>query len=146
MRLISDDGQVPAEALVAQGFGAAEPGQRGADDDDPAVALNSVTRADTAAEGVHDFAPSCVVQLVHDDRLHRAGRRGSQDVQAQGVVGIGVVHERLLTVQFENTSGASGTHCAYPWHRFRSTTIRISYPSFKTNHCKRMDRSEPQQR
>src|ERR1700676_788831 len=28
------------------------------------------------------------------------------------------------------TVGASGTHCAYPWHRFRSITIRISSTSF----------------
>jgi hypothetical protein len=39
VRLIPDDGQLAAEALVAQGFGGAEPGQGGADDDDPAVGL-----------------------------------------------------------------------------------------------------------
>ena len=39
VRLVPDDGQLPAEALVAQRFGGAEPSQRGTDDDDPAVGL-----------------------------------------------------------------------------------------------------------
>ncbi len=37
--LIPDDGQLPVEALVTQGFGGAEPSQGCADDDDPAVRL-----------------------------------------------------------------------------------------------------------
>jgi hypothetical protein len=34
--------------------------------------------------------------------LHWASRSGAQDLQACGVVGVGVVHERFLTVQFED--------------------------------------------
>jgi hypothetical protein len=39
VRLITNDGELPAEALAAQAFGGAEPGQRGAHDGDPAAAL-----------------------------------------------------------------------------------------------------------
>jgi hypothetical protein len=34
--------------------------------------------------------------------LHWAGRSGAQDLQACRIVGVGVVHERFLTVQFED--------------------------------------------
>jgi hypothetical protein len=39
VRLVPYDGQLPVEALVAQGFGAAEPGEGGANDDNPAIGL-----------------------------------------------------------------------------------------------------------
>jgi hypothetical protein len=37
--LVADDRQLAVEALVAQGFGATEPGEGRANDDDPAVGL-----------------------------------------------------------------------------------------------------------
>jgi hypothetical protein len=40
--------------------------------------------------------------------LHWAGRGCAQDVQACRVVGVGVVHERFLTVQFEDGGSEKG--------------------------------------
>src|SRR5262245_65316633 len=60
VRLIPDDGQRPVEALVAQGFGSAEPGQGGADDDDPAVGLKVLYQGRYPCRDVHDVAPSSV--------------------------------------------------------------------------------------
>jgi hypothetical protein len=40
--------------------------------------------------------------------LHWAGRGGAQDLQACRVVGVGVVHERFLTVQFEDGGSEKG--------------------------------------
>jgi hypothetical protein len=41
--------------------------------------------------------------LINQNRSNRAGRRGSQDLLTQFVVRIGVVHERFLTAQFEDS-------------------------------------------
>ena len=40
--------------------------------------------------------------MVHQDRLHRAGCRGAHHPQAQRLVGVRVVPERLLTAQSED--------------------------------------------
>jgi hypothetical protein len=37
LALLADDGQLSGEALLAQCLGGAQAGQRGADDDDPAI-------------------------------------------------------------------------------------------------------------
>src|SRR5215472_12154675 len=47
-------------------------------------------------------------EVLDQDCLHRAGRRRALDLQARGVVGVGVVHERFLTVQFENGGSEKG--------------------------------------
>ncbi len=54
--LIADEGQLAGEALVAQGFGSAEPGQGGADDDDPAVGLERCYDGRNECRSAHDFA------------------------------------------------------------------------------------------
>jgi hypothetical protein len=40
--------------------------------------------------------------VLDQDCLHRAGRRRAQDLQACCIVGVGVIHERFLTVQLED--------------------------------------------
>jgi hypothetical protein len=42
------------------------------------------------------------VQLVDEDRLHRAGGRRSQDTQTLGIIGIRVKHECFLPTELEN--------------------------------------------
>jgi hypothetical protein len=46
--------------------------------------------------------PFFVAEALDQDRLNGAGRRRTQDFQARRIVGIGVVHERFFTVQFED--------------------------------------------
>jgi hypothetical protein len=46
--------------------------------------------------------------MLDQDRLHRAGCSGAQDLQACGIVGVGVVHQRFLTVQFEDGGREKG--------------------------------------
>jgi hypothetical protein len=41
--------------------------------------------------------------LINHNRPDRAGRRGSQDLLAQFVVGIRVIHERFFTAQPEDS-------------------------------------------
>src|SRR5215471_17531926 len=125
VRLIPDDGQGPAEALVAQGFGGAEPRQGGADDDDPAVGLKVRYQGRYHCRGAHDVAPSS----VSSSRSTRIACTG-QDAAARRTrwrcesSGLGSYMSASSPCSWK-TSGASGTHCAYPRHRFRSTTRRI---------------------
>jgi len=42
-----------------------------------------------------------LVQLLHQDGLHRAGRR-TQDPQALGILGVGIIVQRLIPAQLEN--------------------------------------------
>src|SRR5205823_13388638 len=60
VRLIPNDGQRPAEALLAQGFGGAEPSQGGSDDDDPAAGLKGPHQVCYRCRDVHDVAPRSV--------------------------------------------------------------------------------------
>src|SRR5215510_535503 len=125
VRLIPDDGQGTAEALVAQGFGSAEPCQGGADDDDPAVSLKVLYQSRYQGRDAHDVVPSSVAS-------HRSTRIActGQDAAARSTrwrcasSGLGSYMSASSPCSWK-TSGASGTHCAYPRHRFRSTTIRI---------------------
>jgi len=42
------------------------------------------------------------VELVHGDRLYRAGCCGSQNPQSLSIIGVGVTHERLFAVELED--------------------------------------------
>jgi hypothetical protein len=42
------------------------------------------------------------VQLVHDDCLYRARRRGSQNSQTLCIIRVGIEHERLFTAELED--------------------------------------------
>src|SRR6516165_11731748 len=42
------------------------------------------------------------VELVHDDRLHRTGRRGSEYPQPLGVIRVGVVAQGLFAAELEH--------------------------------------------
>jgi len=46
--------------------------------------------------------------MLDQDRLHRAGRRRAQYFEALGIVWVGIVHERFLTVQFEDGRSEKG--------------------------------------
>jgi hypothetical protein len=45
------------------------------------------------------------IQLIHRDRLHRARRRSPQNMKAQSIVGIGIVHKRLFATKLEDFRG-----------------------------------------
>src|SRR5262249_26041860 len=122
--LSSNNGQMPPEALLAQGFRGTKSGQRRADDDDPAVGLELLDQCINNCLDAHacfpaSVSPSCssTIACTGQAATERITRRRSASS------GLGS-YLRASSPCSSNTSGARKTHCANPWQRFMSTTSR----------------------
>src|SRR5580704_13911114 len=154
VRLIADDGQRAGKASFSQAFSTPKPRQRCADDDDPAACLHRVDgglyelRSFFGGKSTHGFCPSnssswsTMIACTGQDAAARRTRRRCASS------GLGSYMSASSPLSWR-TSGARGTHCAYPWHRFKSTTIRISLPLLRLCACIRdsffewQNRSDP---
>lgn len=127
LRLVPDHGQRAGEALPAQRPPRPQPSQGRPDNDNTSGAPERLLRALGGHLRLGPGLPIPGVLPFEEDGLDRAGRRRPRDLLPLRVVRIGVVQQRLIP-RMVNTSGAAKAHCAYPWHRVRSTTIFMWTP------------------
>jgi hypothetical protein len=114
VRLVPDNGQLPVEARVAQGFGAAEPREGGTNNDDPAAGPEGGDDVGHECRGAHDAVPfplscmplACMSSMIACTGQDAAARRTRWRCESSGFGSYMTASSPCSLM----TSGASGTH------------------------------------